>query len=273
MHRGCIGRAQTAAAVETGGPIATVSTSDKSARPAVAFSPQWLQIGSHPAQTDRTRENDVTEAPTGCGIYAVLEAGPAAGERLAAALAAAGLAAVLIAPAAGQSLSAAEAGPLLDQSRRAGAAALVLDDAQLARALGADGVHLRASDDPLAAYRAAREALGKDGVVGVDAGISRHAAMVLAEAGADYVGFGAPPHLKDRVKARTRRDELIAWWAAIFQVPCVAFDVETREEAAGLASGGADFVAVTLTPELTASAAGALMGDIARSVQAHSTTP
>jgi thiamine-phosphate pyrophosphorylase len=139
--------------------------------------------------------------------------------------------------------------------------------------LEADGVHLRTSDDPQAAYRAAREALGKDGVVGLDAGISRHAAMLLAEAGADYVGFGAPLHLKDRDKARDRREELIAWWAPIFQVPCVAFDVESREEAARLASAGADFIAVTLSAELSASAAGALVGDIARGVQTHGTTP
>src|SRR5262245_50519874 len=218
-------------------------------------------------------EGDVAEPPSACGLYAVLQAGPAAGERLAAALATAELAAVLVAPAAGQSLSAQEAEPLLEQSRRSGAAALILEDVQLARAVGADGVHLRAPDDPQAAYRAAREALGKGGVVGVDAGVSRHAAMILAEAGADYVGFGAPLHLKDRDKARTRREDMIAWWAPIFQVPCVAFDVETREEAARLASHGADFIAVTLAAELTASAAGALVGEIGRAVRAHDTTP
>ena len=33
--------------------------------------------------------------------------------------------------------------------------------------------------------------LGQNGIVGVDPGISRHDAMTLAEAGADYVAFGA----------------------------------------------------------------------------------
>ena len=218
----------------------------------------------------------MTEPPTGSGLYAVVEAGDGAGERLAAALGAAQLAAVLIAPGPGRRLSADEAKPLLQRARQAGVTALLLDDAALARTLGADGVHLAGRDDPQAACRAAREALGSDRVVGADAGISRHAAMVLAEAGADYVGFGAPPHLKDRDKARIRRAEMVAWWAPTFEVPCVAFDVETCEEAAGLAADGADFVAVTLAAGLAEPAAADLLAEIARSLQAghtNGTTP
>jgi thiamine-phosphate pyrophosphorylase len=210
----------------------------------------------------------VAEPPTGCGLYAVVEAGDGAGERLAAALRAAELAAVLIAPGPGRRLATDEAKPLLQQATQAGVTALLLGDAGLARMLGADGVHLAAPDDPEAAYRAAREALGSDRTVGVDAGVSRHAAMVLAEAGADYVGFGAPAHLKDRDKARVRRAEMVAWWAPIFEVPCVAFDVEAREEAAGLAAGGADFVATTLGAGLAPTAAAELIAEIAHSLQA-----
>jgi thiamine-phosphate pyrophosphorylase len=213
-------------------------------------------------------EGCVTGPPTGCGLYAVVEAGDGARERLAAALGAAELAAVLFAPAPGQRLRADEAKPLLQRARQAGVTALLLDDAELARALGADGVHLVAAGDPEAAYRAAREALGGDRAVGVDAGVSRHAAMVLAEAGADYVGFGAPLHLKDRDKARVRRAEMVAWWTPIFEVPCVAFDVETCEEAAALAADGADFVAVNLAAGLAVPAAADLLAEIARSLQA-----
>ena len=209
----------------------------------------------------------MTKAPTGCRLYAVLEAGEAAGERLAAAQAAAGLAVVLIAPAAGQRLAAAEARPLVDRVRKAEATALVLDDARLARSVGADGVHLGGPGNPQAAYAAAREAMGGEGVVGADAGISRHAAMVLAEAGADYIGFGAPPHLGDRQKARLRRAELISWWAPIFEVPCVAFDVETPEEAQQLAAAGADFIAVALPSTLAAEAARGLVASVAEAIQ------
>jgi thiamine-phosphate pyrophosphorylase len=70
--------------------------------------------------------------------------------------------------------------------------------------------------------------------------------MMVAEAGAEYIAFGAPPDLSDLDKARARRADLIAWWAEIFEVPCVAFDVESAEAAEALARDGADFVSVLL---------------------------
>jgi thiamine-phosphate pyrophosphorylase len=215
----------------------------------------------------------VTEPPTGCGLYAVVEAGDGAAQRLAAALGAPELAAVLVAPSPGQRLGAEAAKLLLQRAKQASVTALMLDDVELARALGADGVHLAGRDDPEAAYRSAREALGRDRVIGVEAGVSRHAAMVLAEAGADYVGFGAPPHLKDRDKARVRRAEMVAWWAPVFEVPCVAFDVETDEEAAALAANGADFLAVTLAAGLAEAAAVDLLARIARCLEERRETP
>jgi thiamine-phosphate pyrophosphorylase len=214
----------------------------------------------------------VTEPPTDCGLYVVVEAGEGAGARLSAALTAVEPAAVLIAPTAGERLNAQAAEPLLEQARQAGITALILDEVELARALHADGIHLAARDDPQTAYRAARDALGKDGVVGADAGISRHAAMLMAEAGADYVGFGAPAHLKDRDKARTRRDELVAWWAPIFEVPSVAFDVETAGEAARLAAAGADFIAVTLPAQWSTGAVREHLRAIAQAVHADRTS-
>jgi thiamine-phosphate pyrophosphorylase len=69
-------------------------------------------------------------------------------------------------------------------------------------------------------------------------------AMMLGEAGADYVGFGIPAHVEDRETARARQLDLVAWWGEIFEPPCVAFDVETIGDAAHLAAAGADFVAL-----------------------------
>ncbi|MDX2308158.1 MAG: thiamine phosphate synthase [Hyphomicrobium sp.] len=140
---------------------------------------------------------------------------------------------------------------LVATAQRKGAAALVSDDADLARIVKADGVHLRASDDIAARYKAARESLGQRFIVGADAGRSRHDAMQLGEEGADYVAFGIPAHVGDRETARERREDLVGWWSEIFEVPCVAFDVDMAGDARALADAGADFIAIRLPADAT----------------------
>jgi thiamine-phosphate pyrophosphorylase len=176
-------------------------------------------------------------------LYVVAAAGTDP-QALAAVLAAADVAALLIAPGADGGLTAASARPLVELAQPRGIAALIQNDAGLARALRADGVHLHVSRDIVARYGEARDVLGTRYIVGADAGRYRHDAMTLGEAGADYIGFGIPPHVEDRVSAAERRLELIAWWSEIFELPCVAFDVDTVEDAGALAAAGADFVAV-----------------------------
>src|SRR5678816_1532371 len=74
-----------------------------------------------------------------------------------AALAAVQIASVLIVPAGDAVLDVAAAKPLVELAQRAGAAALIADDATLARSLRADGVHLGISFDPAGAYAEARK--------------------------------------------------------------------------------------------------------------------
>jgi thiamine-phosphate pyrophosphorylase len=121
--------------------------------------------------------------------------------------------------------------------------AVILNDRpDLAAALGCDGVHVGQSD---ASYAEARRLVGPDRMVGVTCHDSRHLAMEAAEAGADYVAFGAffPTTTKD---APTRADpELLSIWQETMQTPCVAIGGVTAENARGLAAAGADCLAVS----------------------------
>ncbi len=203
----------------------------------------------------------MTQSEAGCELYLVIETGEGSAARLSAALDAATIATVLIRAPENSTPDAAAAKALVELAHRSGVPALIVGDPALVRSTAADGIHLTTGD--LTAYEASRSALGDGRIVGVDPGVSRHDAMTAAEAGADYIAFGAPAHLNDRDKGRQRRDDLVAWWAEIFQVPCVAFDVDTRDEAEALARSGADFVAVTLGADIAAADAGRRVAEIA----------
>lgn len=198
----------------------------------------------------------------------VVETAAAARERLAAALAAGVVASVVVKVPEGANVPAAEIQALLKQAQSAGAAALVQDDARLARTLKADGVHL-ATTLGVKGYGEAREIVGSGSIVGVDAGRSRHDAMLAGEAGADYVAFGIPDHVGDREKAHVRRCELVAWWAEVFEVPVVAFDITNAEEAAALAAAGADFVALKLPSGEPPAASGELIRAVRAAITAE----
>ncbi len=127
------------------------------------------------------------------------------------------------------------------QSR--GVAFLVNDRADLAAAMGCDGAHLGQKDLGAGGVKAARKMLGALSL-GVTCHDSRHLAMEAAEAGADYVAFGAffPTATK---AARFHADvEILAWWAGLMEVPCVAIGGITAENCAPLVAAGADFLAV-----------------------------
>jgi thiamine-phosphate pyrophosphorylase len=118
---------------------------------------------------------------------------------------------------------------------------IVNDRPDLAKRMGADGVHVGQEDAP---YAEARRILGPDRIVGVTCHASRHLAIEAAEAGADYVAFGAfyPTTTKE---AKTRAaPELLSWWQEMMQAPCVAIGGITVDNARPLVEAGADFLAV-----------------------------
>jgi thiamine-phosphate pyrophosphorylase len=118
-------------------------------------------------------------------------------------------------------------------------AALLLDGhPDLAARAGADGSHLRgieALGSAIATLKPARIA----GCGGLE---TRHEAMVAAEAGADYVMFGDPDTRGDR-PAFEAIAQRVAWWAEVFEIPCVGF-AATLDEVEPLAAAGADFIAM-----------------------------
>ena len=137
----------------------------------------------------------------------------------------------------------AEAVAVLAPICRAHGVAVILNDRpELARQLGCDGVHVGQSD---ASVAEARRILGPDGMVGATCHDSRHLAMEAAEAGADYVAFGA--FFPTATKATTHRPEpdILTIWQETMEVPCVAIGGITVDNASILASAGADFIAVS----------------------------
>ena len=121
--------------------------------------------------------------------------------------------------------------------------AVILNDRpDLAARLGCDGVHVGQEDAP---YAEARRLMGPKAMIGVTCHDSRHLAMEAAEAGADYVAFGAffPTSINDD-PSRCELDTLTIWQETM-QTPCVAIGGITPDNCRPLVRAGADFLAVS----------------------------
>ncbi|MES1202520.1 MAG: thiamine phosphate synthase [Pseudomonadota bacterium] len=125
--------------------------------------------------------------------------------------------------------------------QNAGAAFILNDRPDLAARAEADGVHIGQLD---ASYAEARHALGKDKIVGVTAHNSRHLAMEAAEAGADYVAFGAFYPTDTKAPSHWATPDILEIWQETMETPCVAIGGITIDNAEPLIHAGADFVAV-----------------------------
>lgn len=124
------------------------------------------------------------------------------------------------------------------------------------RAHGFDGLHLSGHPD---AVKAARKALPAGAMLGAGNARTRHAAMQLGEAMPDYVLLG-------RIAGEDMTDldiavdgDLIEWWTALFELPCVAV-ADTIESLRDADEAGADFVAVNRIVWSSAEPASTLAG-------------
>jgi thiamine-phosphate pyrophosphorylase len=199
------------------------------------------EVGLDPAFAQRFERG----ARGPCQLYLVspLEVGDPFPDRLAEALDAGPVAAFqLRVKGVDQHAAARLAEPLQRVCAERDVAFIVNDSMELARRLGADGVHLGQGDgDP----RDARALLGPKAQIGVSCHDSRHLAMEAGERGADYVAFGA--FFPTATKATSHRPDpsILSWWATLFELPCVAIGGITPANGRVLVEAGADFLAVS----------------------------
>ena len=187
-----------------------------------------------------SRENPADPRRPAPRLYLVAPQDPSGlAERLAQTLDAADVAAVLLRlPQADERARVNHAKAVAPTVQGKGAALLLDGYPDLAARAGADGAHLNGIE----AFMTALAMLKPARIAGCGRLASRHDAMVVAEAGADYVMFGEP----DATGRRPSFDaiaERVAWWAELFETPCVGF-AASLEELEPLAAAGADFIAL-----------------------------
>lgn len=122
-----------------------------------------------------------------------------------------------------------------------GVAFIMNDRPDLAVRLDCDGVHIGQEDMP---YAEARRIVGPDRQIGVTCKSSRHLAMEAAEAGADYVAFGAFFASTTKTVTTPADLEILTWWSELMEIPCVAIGGITVENCRPVIAAGADFLAV-----------------------------
>jgi len=135
----------------------------------------------------------------------------------------------------------ARAAALVALCRRPGAALIINHDVGLAKAVGADGVHLGCDDDSLAAARAA---LGPDSILGASCYADPDAARRAVAEGADYVAFGAVYPSPTKPAASRVPIELFTLCRAEIDVPVCAIGGITLANGLPLIAAGVSLLAV-----------------------------
>ncbi len=132
--------------------------------------------------------------------------------------------------------------PISDLAQAMGVASILNDRPDLAKRIGADGVHIGQSDMD---YFSSRELLGGDAIIGVTCHNSKQLAFDAASAGADYVAFGAFFDTPTKTPDARAETELLQWWHEAMETPVVAIGGITPDNASTVIQAGADFIAVS----------------------------
>lgn len=122
----------------------------------------------------------------------------------------------------------------------AGVPLIINDDAALAHAVGAAGVHLGEDDGDIAAARAL---LGPQAIIGASCYDQLELAQRAVQAGASYVAFGAFFPSRSKVTPRRASLDLLRQSAAL-GVPRVAIGGLTPDNSPPIVDVGADLIAI-----------------------------
>lgn len=125
---------------------------------------------------------------------------------------------------------------------RHGVEVIINDNPELVAECGADGVHIGQEDMD---YYSSRELLGGDAIIGVTCHNSRELAFQAAQAGADYVAFGAFFDTPTKTPKARAELEILSWWQEAVEIPCVAIGGITVDNAQQVITAGADFIALS----------------------------
>jgi thiamine-phosphate pyrophosphorylase len=131
---------------------------------------------------------------------------------------------------------------LLKVTRKYGVPLIINDSVELAKVIGADGVHL-GEDDPMVSR--AREALGGEKIIGVSCYGKLERGIIAERDGADYVAFGTPfftPTKPERTP--TSFDVLREAVSRIKSIPVFAIGGITPGNADSVLETGVDGIAV-----------------------------
>ncbi len=130
---------------------------------------------------------------------------------------------------------------LLSSCRRHQALLIINDDVELAREIGADGVHLGKHDSN---PQTARARLGGEALIGVSCYNRLDLALGAAAQGVDYVAFGRFFPSRSKPEAVQATPDLLTQARDAIDLPLVAIGGITPENGAPLIAAGADMLAV-----------------------------
>ena len=131
---------------------------------------------------------------------------------------------------------------LLKLTRRYDVPLIINDSPELAKEIGADGVHLGGDDTSI---KNARAILGDEAIIGVSCYNQIERGLNAVQNGADYVAFGTPYYTPTKPEREPTSIEVLKEAVYVInQIPIFAIGGITKENASEILGTGVDGIAV-----------------------------